>query len=177
MNYELRNRTHQILKHKQLYFEKACMNDLETILQLYKERSQWLKKIGRKEWKKYLEYNPKETFIKAIYNSNYFILKENNKIIAGFELSSNSKYWKDEKTPAYYIYKLVVKVNYKNIGGLIFEICKDIARYNNKDYLRLDCLKSNDKLNQIYNNHGFNFVKSGCEDNYNYSLRELKINK
>lgn len=177
MNYELSEKTNEILSNKGLSFEKACINDLDNILKLYQERMKWFKEKEIKQWSKYLEHHPKDEFIDVINNSNYFILKENNEIIAEFELSTDSKYWKDEKTQSYYIYKLVIKVGYKNIGELIFEICKNIAKNNNIVYLRLDCLKNNDKLNQIYNNHGFKFIKNGYEDYYSYSLRELKIDE
>lgn len=177
VNYELNTKINKILNDKKLSFEKAYIKDLDNILELYLERMKWFKEKEIKQWSKYLEHHPKEEFIDMINNSNYFILKENNEIIAGFELSTDSKYWKDEKAQAYYIYKLVIKVGYKNIGELIFEICKDISKNNNMNYLRLDCLKNNDKLNQIYNNHGFKFIKNGYEDYYSYSLRELKIDE
>ncbi len=177
MNYELSEIINETLRDKELSFEKACINDLDNILELYKERMKWFKEKEIKQWSKYLEHHPKDEFIDVINNSNYFILKENNEIIAGFELSTDSKYWNDEKAKAYYIYKLVTKVGYKNIGELVFEICKDITKNNNMGYLRLDCLKNNDKLNQIYNNHGFKLIKNGYEDYYRYSLRELKIDE
>ena len=177
MDYKLSEKIGQILNGKALFFERACIDDLENILYLYRERMQWFKEKEIKQWSKYLEHHPKEEFIDVINNSNYFILKKNNEIIAGFELSTDSKYWKDEKTKAYYIYKLVIKVGYKNIGELIFEICKNVAKNNNMNYLRLDCLKNNPILNEIYNNHGFKFIKNGYEDYYSYSLRELKIDE
>lgn len=177
MNYKLNEKTERRLNNKNLSFEKACVDDLNSILEQYIERIDWFKEKEIKQWSKYLEHHSKEEFVDTINNSNYFILKENDKIIAGFELSTDSKYWNDLKTKAYYIYKLVIKVGYKNIGELIFEICKDICKNNNISYLRLDCLKNNDKLNQIYNDHGFKLTKNGYEDYYSYSLRELKINE
>ncbi len=177
MNYKLSAKTGQILHAKELSFERACIDDLDNILRLYAERVKWFKEKQIKQWSKYLERHPKEEFIDLINNSNYFILKKDNEIIAGFELSTNSKYWRDEKTKAYYIYKLVIKVGYKNIGELIFEICENVAKNNNMNYLRLNCLKNNEKLNEIYNNHGFKFIKNGYEDYYSYFLRELKIDE
>lgn len=175
MNYKLSAKVTKILDDKEISFQRANLDDLQNILNLYLERIKWFKEKQIKQWNKYLEHHPKEEFIDIINNYNYFILKQNNTIIAGFELSTNSKYWKDEKTLAYYIYKLVIKVGYKNIGQLIFEICKDIAKNNNMKYLRLDCLKNNIKLNQIYEKHGFRLIKNGYEDYYNYSLRQCEI--
>lgn len=123
----------------------------------------------------YLEQHPKSEFEEIISKGCYFILEKNNEIIAGFELSTDSKYWNNDKTKAYYIYKLVTRVGNKEIGNIIFDICKDLAKTNNKEYLRLNCLSTNKKLNDIYNNHGFKFVKKCSNETYNYSLRELKI--
>lgn len=113
----------------------------------------------------------------------YFYLKKeqtglkekNNNIIAGFELSSNSKYWNDNTTEAYYIYKIVTKVDYKKLGVLIFMISKNICKNNNKIFLRLDCLNGNNKLNKIYEDYGFKLKYTGCCDYYNYLYKIFDI--
>lgn len=128
-----------------------------------------------KQWGKYLEHHPKSEFEEVICKRNYFILERNNEIVAGFELSTDSKYWDDNKTKAYYIYKLVTRVGNKGIGNIVFDICKDLAKANNKEYLRLDCLSTNKKLNDIYESHSFKLVKTGCKEYYHYSLRECEI--
>lgn len=175
MNYKLNTETEEILKNKNITFTKASITELDDILELYKERMKWFKDNNINQWSDYFKLNPKEKFIDAIENNNYFMLKENNKIIAGFELTNDSKYWKDDITPTYYLYKVVIKTGYKNIGDLIFRICKDIAESNNKECLRLNCRKDNEKLNNIYENHGFKFIKN-IYDYYDYTLRKLKIN-
>lgn len=157
--------------------ELANINDIDSIIRLYSERMKWFKDNNIKQWSKYLNNHPKSEFEKAINNGNYYIIKQNDEIVAGFELSTNSKEWNDDTTPAYYIYKVVTKVGYKNLGQFIFEKCKEIAKLDGKKYLRLDCLKSNKKLNNIYKNHNFQLVKCGKNDQYSYSLRELKIDE
>lgn len=157
--------------------ELANINDIDSIIRLYSERMKWFKDNNIKQWSKYLNNHPKSEFEKAINNGNYYIIKQNDEIVAGFELSTNSKEWNDDTTPAYYIYKVVTKVGYKNLGQFIFEKCKEIAKLDGKKYLRLDCLKSNKKLNNIYKNHNFQLVKCEKNDQYSYSLRELKIDE
>ena len=157
--------------------ELANLNDIESILELYSERMTWFKENNIKQWSRYLENHPKSEFIEAIENNNYYIIKENNEIVAGFELSTNSKDWNDDITPAYYIYKVVTKVGHKKIGQIIFNKCKEIAKSDGKKYLRLDCLKSNKKLNNIYESYNFKLVRYGCNERYNFSLRELKIDE
>lgn len=175
MNYEISNECNNLLKMLNINFKKARLDELDKILEIYLERMKWFKEKGIKQWGKYLEHHPKSEFEDGIKNGYYFILEKDNEIISGFELSTDSKYWNDENTKAYYIYKLVTKVGNKEIGKLVFDICKDLAKANNKDYLRLDCLSTNAKLNDIYENHGFKLVRNGSEDYYNFSLRECKI--
>ena len=157
--------------------ELANINDIDSIIRLYSERMKWFRDNNIKQWSKYLNNHPKSEFEKAINNGSYYIVKQNDEIVAGFELSTNSKDWNDDTTPAYYIYKVVTKVGYKNLGKFIFAKCKEIAKLDGKKYLRLDCLKSNKKLNNIYKSHNFQLVKYGENNRYSYSLRELKIDE
>ena len=52
-----------------------------------------------------------------------------------------------------------------------------IARLNEKKYLRIDCLKSNKKLNNIYENHNFKLIRYGNNDRYSFSLRECNVDE
>lgn len=71
--------------------ELANINDIDIILELYSERMKWFKENNIKQWSRYLENHPRSEFIEAINNKDYYILKKENQIIAGFELSTNSK--------------------------------------------------------------------------------------
>lgn len=164
-----------LLQKQNINFKKAELNEIDKILEVFSERMQWFREKKIKQWGKYLEHHPKSEFEEVICKRNYFILERNNEIVAGFELSTDSKYWDDNKTKAYYIYKLVTRVGNKGIGNIVFDICKDLAKANNKEYLRLDCLSTNKKLNDIYESHSFKLVKTGCKEYYHYSLRECKI--
>lgn len=158
--------------------ELASIGDIDSVLELYSERIKWFKDNSIKQWTNYLDNNPKSVFIEKITNKEYYVVKNNNKIIAGFELSTNRKGWTDT-TPAYYICKLVTKVGYKNIGGFIFKECEKMAIKNGKKYLRLDCIKKNKKLNDIYKGHGFKFMGYGRNEQYGYDYVswEYKIDK
>ena len=174
MKYKLDSKFNSTLKSKNILFKKADLSELEEILGLFSERVTWFKNKGIDQWSKYLEHHPKEEFIKAIQN-NYFVLKSNGKIIAGFEVSTDNRFWNNDRNNVYYLYKIVTKVGYKNLGFLIFDICKYLAIINDKKYLRIDCLNSNIILNKIYEKHGFKLKNVGNYDYYNYALRELKV--
>lgn len=161
---------------EQLCFQKASIDEVETIMELYVERMSWFKENDIKQWGRYLENHPKKEFVQVIEKGDYYILKKQNEIIAGFEISTNSKLWNDKTQNAYYLYKVVTKVGYKNIGSEIFKIAKSMTKENGRKYLRLDCVSSNKKLNELYEKHGFKYVKEG-EYPYHYTLREWKIDE
>ena len=157
--------------------ELANIEDIDSILDLYSDRIKWFKDNNIKQWNRYLENHPKEEFMEAIENKNYYIVKQGNELVAGFELTTNSKEWNDDITLAYYIYKVVTKVGHKNIGKILINKCKEIAKSDGKKYLRLECLKSNKKLNDIYEGHNFKLIRYGENERYSFSLMELKIDE
>lgn len=161
------------LEENNLKLEIANIDDLDKIIELYSERIRCFKDNGINQWSNYLNNHPKEEFIEVINNENYYILKYNNEIVAGFELSNRPSFWKENKD-ALYIYKIVTRVGYKDLGKYIFGICEDLAKKENKRYLRLECKSDNKKLNDIYEKYGFKFIRSG-QDYYNYTLRERKL--
>ena len=152
----------------------AKMSDLEDIIELYKERIQWFKDNEIDQWSRYLKNHPKSEFIEAIEKENYFMLIKDNQLIAAFELSERTSFWEDKTTKAYYVYKLVTKVGFKNLGKIIFDICKELAKQNDKNYLHLECLSTNEKLNQIYEDYHFKLIRQGI-GYYPYNLRECEL--
>lgn len=102
---------------KNIVFEKANIEEIDNIINLYAERMNWFKSNGIKQWSKYLINHPKEQFEQIITKGDYYIFKKNNEIIAGFEISKDSHFWNDNTSDAYYLYKVVSKVGYKNMGS------------------------------------------------------------
>lgn len=174
MKIEISNGTQLLMEKSNIIFKVAEINQLQEIIKLYKDRSDWFKKEGIEQWSKYIIRHEKE-FPVSIENKNYYILKKDEEIIAGFELSYNPGNFVDNNK-SLYINKIVTKVGYKNLGKLIFEICEDIAKANNKKYLRLECKRQNQKLNEIYDKHGFRLIGYG-KTYYDFCLREKKIVK
>ncbi len=176
MNDLLNNTVKKDLLRDNITFEQANADDIDHIIELYSERMEWFKMNKIRMWSKYLTNHPKKEFISAINNGNYYVLKKDNEIIAGFEISTDSHFWNDNTSDAYYLYKVVSKVGYKNLGKKIFEIAKNITKINNKNYLRTEHLASNIKLNEIYEKYGFKYIKEG-QDYYHYILREWKVDE
>ena len=175
MNQKLSNKVEKLLVENSIKFEIASLEQLDEIYELYNSRTNWFKENNIKQWSRYIDIYRSE-FPIAIENKNYYIFKKEHEIIAGFEISDEPGYFNDDGQ-ALYLHKVVVKVGYKNIGTYIFMVSKHIAKSNNKQYLRLDCVKNNEKLNEIYEKHGFKFVECGKTTHYEYCLRECNVNE
>lgn len=88
-------------------------------------------------------------------------------------MNSDSKSWEDTEKDSYYLSRVVTKIGYRSIGKLIADYAKQLTRDANKHSLRLECLYSNKKLNNIWEKYGFVFVKD-VERKSHFSLREWK---
>ena len=167
---ELRNKKIQTLN-----FRKATMSDFDNIIKIFQERMQWFANNNIKQWSKYLEHHPKDEFINSILKERLFVACDcNQKILGVVELKrEDNEFWNDIPN-ALYLKKLVTDYRYKEIGSYIINEVKNIAIKNKIEFIRLDCLASNKKLNDIYNSYGFKLIKSEIK-NYHYNLRELKI--
>ena len=149
----------------------AAKQDIDKILQLYKDRTVWFRENQINQWQKYLIHHDKNEFLKSIKNDELFVIYQGKEIVACFEISEESRLWDEKVNDSFYIYKIVTKVGTKKLGKLIFDICEMFAKTNGKKFLKIDCLARNEKLNQIYESHGFKLIKTGTKDYYTFNLR------
>ena len=153
----------------------ASINQVDDIINMYTERVKWFKNKSIDQWSNYMKNHPKEEFLYYIKNKTYYVVLDKDIVIGGFELSNNNKYWIDSDNSAYYINKIVTKIGYRKIGKIVFDFCKNKAIKDNKKFLRIDCVRYNKKLNDIYENYGFKLIKHGKNKRYSYALREMKV--
>ncbi len=174
MNSILDENSKSQLKENNLILTLANKDELNEIIQLYKERMIWFEKQKINQWKDYFNANPIEKFISAIANQTYYVLKQKDQIVGAFELSTNNVPWDDEINDLY-IHRLVTKLGTHNLGKIIIDICKSIALQQQMDKIRLICRMDNKRLNQIYDSYGFKFITNKKHGLYLYSLREYCI--
>ena len=62
----MKNIKQENLLKNNIIFEKATIDDIDEIINLYAERMKWFKENGIKQWSKYLTNHPKEQFIQVI---------------------------------------------------------------------------------------------------------------
>lgn len=140
-------------------FRLATYVDLPEIINILKERQEWFKQKGIKQWRNYLKNHPLDEWINCIRNKSLYVVTEENKIVGCVEIKYlDPSFWDNSK--ALYIHKFFTKITKHNIGSYILKNLKKIARQNNLNKIRLDCLSNNKKLNNIYDGYGFKIVGS-----------------
>ena len=156
--------------------ELATENDIPIILEILKQRCEWFKQNKIDQWGDwyYTELYDMNYFIKMMKIYKLYVVKQDNKVVGAFLLKTEDEnYWNDNKK-AYYIHHFVTKLGYPNLGTEILNFIEDLAKKNSVDYLRLDCMKTNKKLNEYYKKHGFENKGEG-EQPYPHKLWERKV--
>ena len=150
---------------------KATAEDIDTVMGLYKERFAWFKWKKVSQWSRYLQNHPREEFLEKIAIGEYHLVMKGSECIGGFALSENSENWQDQQTDAYYLCRAVSKVGYKNLGTIMVEEARRQTEAAGKVALRLECIYSNQQLNDLWEKLGFAFVRD-AETDYHWSLRQ-----
>lgn len=158
--------------------ELAKMEDLDAIHKLIYDRCLWL--LGRrgvKGWniESYPNKYDKDYFIEQMKINKLFVAKLNDKVCGAMLLKEEDKCYWNNNLSSYYIHHLVTDIHVKGVGKKLIDYAKEECRQNNKKYLRLDCYKESEFLNNYYQKIGFENVGSGTKGNYNYNLWEMEI--
>ena len=106
-----------------LCISKIAEEEIEVLLELLREKANWLIKIGKPMWNP--EYLSKEEFLKKYIDCEMFIAQEDKDIIGGFVLvESDHSFWNNDENneSAYYIHKLVIKDDYTGKGYTGYEV-------------------------------------------------------
>lgn len=141
--------------------EKIGYDKLDILLSMYREKAEWLNRIGQPMWS--MEYLKKENFIKKYNDPECFITYINDIPIGGFILvkSDNFLWGPDSHLGAYYIHKLVVKNGYTGQGNAqkMISWIEEYAGKAGKEKVRLDCYEDRKYLLQLYTSCGFNLLE------------------
>lgn len=159
-------------------FRSARVEELKYVFSLINERIHWMDKMGINQWNKidYWKSYPTSYFYIACSEKRLYILKDEelNRIVAVGVLSEKDNRWNDDKQ-AIYLHNFVTAIDVKNIGSTFLEYCEEYATLLCKNYMRLDCKKSNEKLNKYYEMHGYVYVEEVVDGEYVGNKREKKF--
>ena len=85
-------------------------------------------------------------------------------------------YWSDcDNVKAYYIHHFVAKIGENGLGKIMIDFAQKEAKKNKKEYLRLDCVSDNKKLNNYYQKLNFENVGSIQIKNWSEDLWQIKL--
>ena len=141
----------------------ANINDKEQILDILYEIAENLRSKKIIQWQEWLSpsKNDHKWIDELIKNESFYLIEKDDTIIGVFSLSENdNKYWGSSNDKAKYLHSLAVLPKYKNqkIGKNVINLIKADLKDKKYNYLRLDCISSNQKLKLYYKNQGFNEV-------------------
>lgn len=141
----------------------ANINDLDYLIDMYKHVAINMMNNGVYIWN---EKFPGNVIELAISDSIFYVLEDNDIIVAGFTLFNKTTtdqdiQWIDNNDKAIYFGRFAINVNYLNSG--YGRVCVDKAKriVNNKGYhyMRLFVVDTNKPALDFYEHLGFNKAK------------------
>lgn len=153
----------------------AQEKDSDEVIKMLKEIAQWMKDNDIDQWGFLLEGGDDQEIAQAISSQETYIITKDDDLIGTFTLLPNQggwdkHIWGEDSSNSLYLHRLSIKPEHMNkgVGRSILDWI-----YNNvsgQDFLKLDCVADNTKLNDFYKNYGFEQV--GLTDgHYKYQLK------
>ena len=159
--------------------EKAKEDDLEEYHKIILSRCKWFEDNKINQWKihSYPVRFDVSYFKKQMKENKLFIAKKDGVVVGGFLLKENDyHYWSDcDNVKAYYIHHFVAKIGENGLGKIMIDFAQKEAKKNKKEYLRLDCVSDNKKLNNYYQKLNFENVGSIQIKNWSENLWQIKL--
>lgn len=142
----------------------AGPDDLEAVLDLFREATQWLASKGVDQW----QWEPRIEQVRGdIEQGNVFVGEDDDgRIIATVTVDTfaDPDFWRPEDDPssALYIHRMIVARDHagQGVGDDLTRWVEQFAGALGYDYLRLDCYRSNTGLHRYYKTHGWGHVRT-----------------
>lgn len=156
----------------------ATNHDSSVIIEMLKQIAQWMKDNDINQWRFLLDGGEDEEIKQAIINQETYIVLKDKNIVATFTLLSKQSEWdrhiwgSDISSKSLYLHRLAITPTYmkKGIGKSILTWIQDNAR--EKEYLKLDCVTDNTKLNKFYKCNDFELT--GVTDGHSKYQKSIK---
>ena len=159
-------------------FRQGTSADVSYIMELIKQRIEWMDKEGINQWNKthYLEHYPSCYYKHAAERGVLYVLSNsNNQIIASTVVLTEDERWMPTDTDALYVHNLVAAIGERGAGKKMIQYVEELAHSQNKNFVRLDCAIGNEELNKWYEKLGYKSVGTTVDGEYQGCLREKKL--
>jgi len=159
----------------------ATSHDSIVIIKMLKQIAQWMKDNDIDQWRFLLDGGDDEEIEQAIINKETYIVLKDKDIVATFTLLSKQSEWdrhiwgNDISSKSLYLHRLAIIPTYmkKGIGKSILTWIEDNT--SDKEYLKLDCVTENIKLNNFYKSNDFELI--GVTDGHSKYQKSIKKNE
>ncbi|NQX70235.1 GNAT family N-acetyltransferase [Paenibacillus alba] len=160
---------------------EASPSQVDEVLSLWLEAAHWMLDNGIDQWRP--EYFNRETVLAYFHNRQIFLVKMNDEIVGSFALQwSDPSVWGDlHNEESGYLHRFVVRRTQagRNIGQYMLKWIEEYVKTQNKRYVRLDCMATNEALNGYYRKQNFTYrgtfqLQSG-EISWRGSLYEKEV--
>ena len=157
----------------------ASNEDTTIIITLLKEVAQWLKDKDIDQWGYLLNGGDDDEIKDAISNGDTYLVLKEDIVIGTFTISSQQSDWdihifgEDLLQNSLYLHRLAITPT--NMGlGIARKILHDMPCFitNEKEYIKLDCVANNAKLNNFYKSNDFEYI--GITDGHSKYQKKLQ---
>lgn len=149
------------------YIKPASIDDVTTLMSLRTEAEEWLQGQGTDQW------SDREAGARAISKwrqaiddgRTWIVLDEDDRTVATVSRGPVDRdFWTDTDGPetAFYLYKLIVSRSTAGmgIGSLVLDWASRVAALEGRHWVRIDCWRTNLKLQRYYESLGFTHVRT-----------------
>ncbi len=157
-----------------LDIHQATPEELPLVMEILGEAAAWLEDKGIYQWPS----PPNEHWWRRtagyIDQDEVYLVGIVKNIFATVRLSWQDGYWPDDGT-AVYVHSMAVRSAWhgQRVGSYLLGLAAMKAYAGQKQFLRLDCLASNGRLRQYYEEQGFSYRGEVTDQDYVAVLYEI----
>jgi ribosomal protein S18 acetylase RimI-like enzyme len=163
-----------------LAFQKASVEDLATVLELFKGAAERLRLKGINQMQHWL--NPPSAYLERVtqdlMSGAFLLVKKADNTVGMFRLMpSDEEYWGKTDEVAMYLHSFVVKPSFagQGIGSEVLKMVEKQLHEQSIPLFRLDCKADNEPLCNYYKNQGFTPIRLQDMPHYTVQLFEKKV--
>ncbi|MGD6793121.1 GNAT family N-acetyltransferase [Metabacillus indicus] len=145
-----------------LHIRLAVLDEASHIIKLLRDTAQWIQEQGINQWSYLLDGGEDEEIVRCIENNQTHVVEKNGELTATFTLYPlqnewDQEIWGHQEENAVYLHRLAVNSAYmkQGIGNVILSWIPEAV---SADWIRLDCVADNEKLNAFYRENGFEWA-------------------
>ncbi|GII82005.1 N-acetyltransferase [Sphaerisporangium rufum] len=133
-------------------FRRAGPDEVVEVLSVLDEAAGWLRARGIAQWPARFEAGWVE---EAISRGETWLVTAGDKAAGTVTLDWSDPLWADTGGVAGYMHRMAVRRRAAGLGPRILGWAAEAARQQGATFLRLDCVRSNDRLRAYYAAQGF----------------------